>query len=103
MLCLKTVWAGILSILKEMEMTHIPISRKTRLKRHSTQLTFEHKFGEKDRIDFKNSVTYFNRNIGVPTYTFEGTQVSTFSELTYTRTNQKNRMGGWSQLMDRQI
>ena len=62
---------------------------KNKTQRHSTQLTFEHKFGEKDRIDFKNSVTYFNRNIGVPTYTFEGTQVSTFSELTYTRTNQK--------------
>lgn len=62
---------------------------KNKTQRHSTQLTFEHKFGEKDRIDFKNSVTYFNRNIGVPTYTFEGIQVSTFSELTYTRTNQK--------------
>lgn len=66
---------------------------KNKTQRHSTQLTFEHKFGEKDRIDFKNSVTYFNRNIGVPTYTFEGTQVSTFSELTYTRTNQKQN--GW--------
>ena len=75
---------------------------KNKTQRHSTQLTFEHKFGEKDRIDFKNSVTYFNRNIGVPTYTFEGTQVSTFSELTYTHES-KNRMGGWSQLMDRQI
>jgi TrpR-related protein YerC/YecD len=62
---------------------------KNKTQRHSTQLTFEHKFGEKDRIDFKNSVTYFNRNIGVPTYTFEGTQVSTFSELTYTRKNLK--------------
>ena len=53
-------------------------------------------------ISKNNDVTYFNRNIGVPTYTFEGTQVSTFSELTYTRES-KNRMGGWSQLMDRQI
>lgn len=44
---------------------------KNKTQRHSTQLTFEHKFGEKDRIDFKNSVTYFNRNIGVPTYTLK--------------------------------
>jgi outer membrane receptor for ferrienterochelin and colicins len=40
-------------------------------------------------LDFKNSVTYFKRNIGVPSYSFEGVQVSTFSELSYTHTNQK--------------
>lgn len=62
---------------------------KNKTQRHSTQLTFAHRWSEKDRMDFKNSVTYFKRNIGVPDYTFEGTQISTFSELTYTRTNQK--------------
>lgn len=62
---------------------------KNKTQRHSTQLTLGHRFNEKDRMDFKNSVTYFKRNIGVPNYSFEGTQVSTFSELTYTRTNQK--------------
>lgn len=73
-------------------MTHIPISRKQDSKTfHTTDIRTQ--IRRKDRIDFKNSVTYFNRNIGVPTYTFEGTQVSTFSELTYTRTNQKQN--GW--------
>ena len=54
---------------------------KNKTQRHSTQLTFGHRFNEKDRLDFKNSVTYFKRNIGVPSYSFEGVQVSTFSEL----------------------
>lgn len=62
---------------------------KNKTQRHSTQLTFGHRFNEKDRLDFKNSVTYFKRNIGVPNYSFEGIQVSTFSELSYTHTNQK--------------
>ena len=62
---------------------------KNKTQRHSTQLTFGHRFNEKDRLDFKNSVTYFKRNIGVPSYSFEGVQVSTFSELSYTLTNQK--------------
>ena len=62
---------------------------KNKTQRHSTQLTFGHRFNEKDRLDFKNSVTYFKRNIGVPSYSFEGVQVSTFSELSYTHTNQK--------------
>jgi outer membrane receptor for ferrienterochelin and colicins len=62
---------------------------KNKTQRHSTQLTFGHRLNEKDRLDFKNSVTYFKRNIGVPSYSFEGVQVSTFSELSYTYTNQK--------------
>lgn len=62
---------------------------KNKTQRHSTQLTFVHRFNEKEKLDFKNSVTYFKRNISVPTYSFEGTQLSTFSELSYTRTNQK--------------
>ena len=62
---------------------------KNKTQRHSTQLTFGHRFNEKDRLDFKNSVTYFKRNIGVPSYSFVGVQVSTFSELSYTHTNQK--------------
>lgn len=62
---------------------------KNKTQRHSTQLTFGHRFNEKDRLDFKNSVTYFKRNIDVPSYSFEGVQVSTFSELSHTHTNQK--------------
>lgn len=62
---------------------------RNKTQRHSTQLTFRHRFNEKDRLDFKNSVTYFKRNIGVPSYSFEGVQVSTFSELSHTHTNQK--------------
>ena len=62
---------------------------KNKTQRHSTQLTFGYRFNEKDRLVFKNSVTYFKRNIGVPSYSFEGVQVSTFSELSYTHTNQK--------------
>ncbi len=63
---------------------------KNKTQRHSTQLTFGHRFNEKDRLDFKNSVTYFKRNISVPNYSFEGVQISTFSEASYTHTNQKN-------------
>lgn len=62
---------------------------QNKTQRHSTQLTFGHRFNEKDRLDFKNSVTYFKRNIDVPSYSFEGVQVSTFSELSHTHTNQK--------------
>ena len=61
---------------------------KNKTQRHLIQLTFEHRFNEKDRFNFKNSLTFFKRNIGVPYYSFEGTQLSTFSELSYIHTNQ---------------
>ena len=62
---------------------------KNKTQRHLIQLTFEHRFNEKDRFNFKNSLTFFKRNIGVPYYSFEGTQLSTFSELSYIHTNQR--------------
>lgn len=62
---------------------------ENKTQRHSTQLTLVHQFDTKHRLDFKNSVTYFKREIGVPDYTFEGMQLSTFSELSYTYTEQK--------------
>ena len=63
---------------------------KNKTQRHSTQLTFKHKFNEKNRLDLKNSVTYFKRNISIPDYSFEGTQISTFSELSYIHTTKKS-------------
>lgn len=63
---------------------------KNKTQRHSTQLTFKHKFNEKNRLDLKNSVTYFKRNISIPDYSFEGTQISTFSELSYIHTTPKS-------------
>lgn len=63
---------------------------RNKTQRHSSQLTFQHCFNKNNRLDFKNSVTYFKRNISIPDYSFEGTQISTFSELSYTHTQNKS-------------
>ena len=81
--------------------THTYFERN-KTQRHSTQLTFGHRFDEGKKLDFKNSVTYFTRKIGVPHYSFEGTQVSTFSELSYTMTKRKAEwVGGLNLWTDR--
>ncbi|HEY0060107.1 MAG TPA: TonB-dependent receptor, partial [Flavisolibacter sp.] len=49
--------------------------------RFTTQLGIASRLAERATLTFKNSYTRFNRTIKVPSYTFEGLQQSTFSEL----------------------
>ncbi|ASK32350.1 hypothetical protein CEY12_20680 [Chryseobacterium sp. T16E-39] len=57
---------------------------ENKTQRYSTQLSFDHKIDDKNFINVKNSISYFNRIINVPNYTFDGTQTATFSEASYT-------------------
>lgn len=51
--------------------------------RFTTQLGVMHRISERSTVNFKNSLTRFNRSIRIPSYQFSGTQRSTFSELTF--------------------
>lgn len=48
--------------------------------RFSSQLQFDKQFGENNSLTLKNSVSYFNRGIDETSYTFEGTQKSSYTE-----------------------
>ena len=52
--------------------------------RFSTQLAIDHQFNDKSILAFKNSLSYYNRKIDIPDFTFSGIQLSSFSEATYT-------------------
>lgn len=56
---------------------------KNKTKRYSTQLGYEHKMNNYSNLSFKNSVSYYDRTIEIPTYKFSGVQLSSFSEATY--------------------
>ncbi len=62
---------------------------ENKTQRYSTQLSFDHKFNDKSFFNFKNSVSYFNRIINIPNYSFDGTQTATFSEASYTNVREK--------------
>lgn len=51
--------------------------------RFSTQAEFIHQLNDEERYSIKNSVSYFDRKIGLPNYLFSGVQLSTYSELNY--------------------
>ncbi|HXH99199.1 MAG TPA: TonB-dependent receptor plug domain-containing protein [Sphingobacteriaceae bacterium] len=56
--------------------------------RLSGQFTLKNKFGDQAELNFRNSVSYFNRIITVPGYIFDGTQYGTFSEVNFATQNE---------------
>ncbi len=58
--------------------------------RFCTQLSFTHKINEESKINFKNTVGYFDRTLGGPGFDFKGRQLSSFSELSYVRNGGKS-------------
>src|SRR5688572_9538025 len=56
---------------------------KNNTDRISSQISFDHEFGDHEHIAVKNSVGHFRRVILGNAYTFGGTQTSSFTEITY--------------------
>ena len=57
--------------------------------RYSTQVELDHKLNDKEKLVLRNSVSYYDRSIGMPNYLFSGVQLSTYSEANYSRNGEK--------------
>lgn len=62
---------------------------KNSTKRFSTQLELDHLLNSNSKLSFKNSLSYYDRVIEIPSYKFSGVQLSSFSEATYNFKNEK--------------
>jgi iron complex outermembrane receptor protein len=62
---------------------------QNRTGRYSSQLQLDHRLNGKEKLTFKNSVSYFDRTISLPDYRFFGVQVSSYTEANYTRSGEK--------------
>ena len=62
---------------------------ENKTQRYSTQLELDHKLNKREKLVFRNSVSYYDRSIGLPDYRFSGVQVSTYSEANYSRNGEK--------------
>ena len=51
--------------------------------RYATQLTYSNTISEERAFSFKNSVSYFKRDLTLPNYQFKGNQLASFTEATY--------------------
>jgi outer membrane receptor for ferrienterochelin and colicins len=57
--------------------------------RLSTQAGLDFQLRDNQKINFKNSISYYDRAITVPSYKFSGVQWSSFSELSYSQIKEK--------------
>nr|WP_121272971.1 TonB-dependent receptor [Pedobacter schmidteae] len=57
--------------------------------RYSTQVELDHKLNDNEKLIIRNSVSYYDRSIGLPSYLFSGVQLSTYSEANYSRKGEK--------------
>jgi len=57
--------------------------------RYSSQIELDHKVDKNQKLTIRNSVSYYDRSIGLPNYLFSGVQVSTYSEANYNRNGEK--------------
>lgn len=62
---------------------------KNKTNRFSTQLGLDHRINEKSKFSFKNSISYYDRSIEIPSFKFSGVQVSSFSEASYNHKTEK--------------
>lgn len=58
-------------------------------KRISTQLHAEHTLGQQGVLTLRNSVNFFDRSIEIPSYSFAGQQIASFSEATWVLKKEK--------------
>jgi len=57
--------------------------------RFSTQAGIDHEMDNNRKLNFKNSISYYDRTIKLPAYNFSGVQLSSFSEASYNRRGTK--------------
>ncbi|MEM6380714.1 MAG: TonB-dependent receptor, partial [Bacteroidota bacterium] len=61
-------------------------------KRLSSQLVYQTQLDSVSVLEFKNSVSFFDRNLIIPDFNFEGKQINTFTEIYY---NKRNERADW--------
>lgn len=59
-------------------------------KRLSSQFVYQTQFEDYSSLEFKNSISFFDRNLKVPNFNFDGQQTNTFTELTYNKSSEKS-------------
>jgi len=58
-------------------------------KRLSSQFVYETQLDSVSSLQFKNSVSFFDRNLNVPDFNFDGKQANTFTEISYKTASEK--------------
>ena len=70
--------------------------------RVTVQAGWDYKIDQRNRIQIKNSLTRFDRDIRIPTFRFQAAQLSGYSEINWSNTGKKSQwVGGLNLLTDK--
>ncbi len=97
-----TLWVGVnttvenriggdLLVIDELADAEHVFSEQNRTQRIASQLAFDRTFSNGGQLHFRNSIGYFDREITIPDYQFQGDQVASFSEVSYTSGNEASQ------------
>ena len=107
-----TLWFGVNAAIEEREggdllaieqgrSANHPFTEINNSTRLSTQLAFDKELADEKALVFKNSISYFDREILIPGYSFAGTQWASFTEASYAFGDRDSRwIGGLNLFTD---
>lgn len=67
--------------------------------RNTTTLEFDKKFANKNNFKFKQSLSFFDRKISIPNYTFSGLNTNAFTDASYLWNKEKHTIIGGANLL----
>lgn len=84
-----------------------PYFERNTTQRIASQLQWDHRLGERTELTAKNSVSFYDRTVAAPQYTFAGRQVASFSELNLRHEGERSEwVGGlnlWTDRFDQRV
>jgi len=69
------------------EHTYLETNNSNRI---STQLAYQSDLNNNQNIEVKNSIGYFNREVNLPNYIFDGDEINSFTEFNYSKNSDKS-------------
>lgn len=66
-----------------------PFTEENKSTRLASQISYQKAFSENANLMIRNSVNFFDRSIEIPDFTFDGQQIASFSEVSYSTSNEK--------------
>ena len=66
-----------------------PFTEENKSTRLASQISYQKAFSEDANLTIRNSVNFFDRSIEIPDFTFDGQQIASFSEVSYSTSNEK--------------
>lgn len=82
-------WGGDVTAIENSPSAEHPFTEENKSTRLASQISYQKAFSEDANLTIRNSINFFDRSIEIPDFTFDGQQIASFSEVSYSTSNEK--------------